>query len=179
MVVNGRPTGQIPQGSRPPVSRPPSLPANSNAGPQTPYLARGPNFLQQAKPIASGSNGATNLQRPPQAAPPHNGHYRPQGAQSVQPAGPPIVAPRPGVSGQTFHGQVPANILRQGSTPPRNNPGSVEHEPPVGFFPARVAETLQSTNVLPVNAPLFDPHQESPSIRKTAGVDHTRSKQVG
>lgn len=28
------------------------------------------------------------------------------------------------------------------------------------------------------NAPVFDPHAESPSIRKTAGVDHTKSLPV-
>ncbi len=54
-----------------------------------------------------------------------------------------------------------------------------EHNPPVGFFTARAAETLQSGPGLPVKAPAFDPHLESPSIRKTAGIDHTKTKPVG
>lgn len=39
------------------------------------------------------------------------------------------------------------------------------------------APPASSPSVLPaaVNAPQFDPHAESPSIRKTAGVDHSKS----
>ena len=54
-----------------------------------------------------------------------------------------------------------------------------EHGPPVGFFTARAAESLQSGLGLPVKASAFDPHLESPSIRKTAGVDHTKTKPIG
>lgn len=55
---------------------------------------------------------------------------------------------------------------------------SSTHEPPVGFFTARAAESLQSGSVTAVKAPAFDPHLESPSIRKTAGIDHTKTKPV-
>lgn len=53
-------------------------------------------------------------------------------------------------------------------------------EPPTGFFSAGVAMMLQESNasVLPADAPTFNPHAESPSIRKTSGVDHSRSKPV-
>lgn len=54
-----------------------------------------------------------------------------------------------------------------------------EHEPPVGFFTARAAESLQSGPVSAMKAPAFNPHLESPSIRKTAGVDHSKTKPVG
>ena len=52
------------------------------------------------------------------------------------------------------------------------------HEPPVGFFTARAAETLQNAHSPPLTASPFNPHLESPSIRKTAGVDHTKTQPV-
>ena len=56
---------------------------------------------------------------------------------------------------------------------------SLEHDPPIGFFTARAAESLQNGSGLPLKVPAFNPHSESPSIRKTAGVDHTKTKPVG
>ena len=55
---------------------------------------------------------------------------------------------------------------------------SSENDPPVGFFTARVAETVQNANAMPSDIPTFNPHLESPSIRKTAGIDHTRTGPV-
>ncbi|KAL2042206.1 hypothetical protein N7G274_004694 [Stereocaulon virgatum] len=63
--------------------------------------------------------------------------------------------------------------------PSLDSSNTSEHEPPVGFFTARAAESLQSGPVSAMNAPAFDPHLESPSIRKTAGVDHSKTKPVG
>ena len=66
-----------------------------------------------------------------------------------------------------------------GGTPPTlDSSSTAEHNPPVGFFTARAAETLQKGSALPSNVPVFNPHLESPSIRKTAGVDHTKTKPV-
>jgi DNA repair and recombination protein RAD52 len=56
---------------------------------------------------------------------------------------------------------------------------SVDHAAPVGFYTARAAETVQNGSSLPSNASAFNPHLESPSIRKTAGIDHTKTKPVG
>lgn len=53
-----------------------------------------------------------------------------------------------------------------------------EHDPPTGFFTARAAESIQNAAGMPPKAPAFNPHLESPSIRKTAGVDHTKTKPV-
>ncbi|KAL6714922.1 DNA repair protein rad52 [Lecanora helva] len=55
----------------------------------------------------------------------------------------------------------------------------INHDAPVGFFTARAAESLQGGSGLPIKAPSFNPHLESPSIRKTPGVDHTKTKPVG
>ncbi|KAL4878569.1 DNA repair and recombination protein radC [Aspergillus karnatakaensis] len=61
------------------------------------------------------------------------------------------------------------------SMAPPGTPGP-EGPPVVGFFSARGVDMLRDN---PQNAasaaPAFDPHAESPSIRKTAGVDHTKS----
>ena len=51
-------------------------------------------------------------------------------------------------------------------------------ELPMGFFTARAAESLQAGPNRAFKATLFNPRLESPSIRKTAGVDHTRTKPV-
>ncbi|KAL9641148.1 MAG: hypothetical protein Q9204_000246 [Flavoplaca sp. TL-2023a] len=63
-------------------------------------------------------------------------------------------------------------------TPPPAAFTSVSCSPPLGFFTARAAETIQSASGIPPQAPSFNPHLESPSIRKTAGVDHTKTKPV-
>lgn len=38
---------------------------------------------------------------------------------------------------------------------------------------------MQNSSGLPLKVPSFNPHLESPSIRKTAGVDHSKTKPVG
>jgi DNA repair and recombination protein RAD52 len=56
-----------------------------------------------------------------------------------------------------------------------NIAGPLPHDPPVGFITARAAEKVQGATIITANAPVFNPHAESPSIRKTSGVDHRRS----
>ena len=62
------------------------------------------------------------------------------------------------------------------NTPPSVVSNSVEHDLPIGFFTARAAESVQNMSGLPLKPPAFNPRLESPSIRKTAGVDHTKTK---
>ena len=73
--------------------------------------------------------------------------------------------------------QEPPHPLRDGNIPPLD----VDYAAPVGFYTARAAETIQNgpNSNLPLKAQQFNPHLESPSIRKTAGVDHTKTKPVG
>lgn len=63
-------------------------------------------------------------------------------------------------------------------TIPLDSSNTAEHNPPVGFFTARAAESLQKGATPASNVAVFNPHLESPSIRKTAGVDHTKTKPV-
>ena len=79
---------------------------------------------------------------------------------------------------------LPQEPLAQGHAPSIEAPSldssrASEDNPPVGFFTARAAESLQRGLCIPVKAPAFNPRLESPSIRKTAGIDHTKTKPVG
>ena len=79
---------------------------------------------------------------------------------------------------------LPQNLLPQGRSLPNEVPtldstNKSEHNPLIGFFTARVAESVQNGPNLPLKASAFNPHLESPSIRKTVGVDHTKTKPVG
>ncbi|KAJ6179318.1 hypothetical protein N7519_009779 [Penicillium mononematosum] len=57
----------------------------------------------------------------------------------------------------------------QDMNPPQGTPST-------GFYSARAVDLLrENPNSVPSGAPQFDPHAESPSIRKTAGVDHSKS----
>ena len=61
----------------------------------------------------------------------------------------------------------------------KSSSASLTHEPPVGFFTARAAESLQNAqSANSLSAPSFNPHLESPSIPRTAGIDHSKSKPV-
>ncbi|EXJ61451.1 uncharacterized protein A1O5_11767 [Cladophialophora psammophila CBS 110553] len=70
--------------------------------------------------------------------------------------------------------------------PRASSPHIAPHHPPpqqpgqgIGFYSARAAESLdENNNVIPAAAPVapkFNPHAESPSIRKTLGVNHNKS----
>jgi DNA repair and recombination protein RAD52 len=64
--------------------------------------------------------------------------------------------------------------LPQHQYPPSN---AAQQTPPIGFYSARAATHVNSDSnaVIPSNIPKFDPHAESPSIRKTAGIDHNKT----
>ena len=77
-----------------------------------------------------------------------------------------------GSSASQLSPKAPADCI-----PNCNSFDASEYEPPIGFFTARAAETIQYAQG-PLRAPAFNPHLESPSIRKTPGVDHTKTKPV-
>ena len=49
---------------------------------------------------------------------------------------------------------------------------------PTGFVAGRVAEKIQAASIAPSDNVAFNPKAESPSIPKTAGFDHSKSKPV-
>ncbi|KAJ5907845.1 Rad52/22 double-strand break repair protein [Penicillium taxi] len=138
----------------------PSKPEKFNAGNPA---ARQP-ISTNARPYPS----ATPAQkRPP---PPAQSHNIPNG----KPGAPPQPRPVPDANAQASYAQQafkrePGTVLNQDTNQP---PASQS----VGFFSARAADSLrENPNAVTMPGSQFDPHAESPSIRKTAGVDHTKS----
>ena len=158
-------------GKGPPVPR-------FSTGPQTPSAA--PSKAQAPAVKSEHPKPGPPAQRLPQ--PPNPQQYmnappsRPQGVQAPQP---PIAQTKPAeTSAFGRHNQLASTNVPNGTLPTLDSSSATEHNPPVGFFTARAAETLQKGSGLPPNVPAFNPHLESPSIRKTAGVDHTKTKPV-
>ena len=73
---------------------------------------------------------------------------------------------------ETIHAQPQSTLMNAEETK------TSENEAPVGFYTARAAQSVQSGSHTAMNAPSFNPRLESPSIRKTTGVDHSKSKPV-
>lgn len=112
-------------------------------------------------------------QRTPQQAPTPLGQGQTAGGPSRTASNPPrqqTPAP-PNQSRPPFNNQTQAP----------NQPPKV-HEPPVGFITSRAAELLQDQNPPNPNIlstlPKFNPLSDSPSIRKTSGVNHSTSAPV-
>ncbi|MCJ1476691.1 DNA repair protein rad52 [Lambiella insularis] len=183
-IRNGQSVNQVandpnPQQSRPPPSRMQPIPTNNPIGPQTPMLAPPTNNQPIARQATYAQTNQIVMPRPSHGAQQAGNLSRPQAnphnlAQSATPAvgNSNLSSPRP-------QGRVGVPNNPQGGTPPSRSSGSMDVEPVVGFFTARAAESLQSAKNLPPNVSHFNPHAESPSIRKTAGVDHTKTKPVG
>lgn len=127
--------------------------------PQTPVSGR----MSNARPPRN--LGDTNL-RPAQVP-------GPQQHANTSAAGQQLPPPRLPLSVKT------PSITPAAETPSLESSTASDREPPVGFFTARAAESLQNGPGSSVKAPAFNPHLESPSIRKTAGVDHTKTKPIG
>ncbi|KAI9797794.1 MAG: DNA repair protein rad52 [Piccolia ochrophora] len=109
----------------------------------------------------------------------------PQQPRPVPPARPHSAqVPRtPGNESRNNHAAPnPPNVDAPG--PQTNTAGRIPDPPAgaplVGFVSAHAAPILQdSPSILPTHTPAaFNPHTESPSIRKTSGVDHSKSKPV-
>ena len=105
------------------------------------------------------------------------GPQRPQSNQNENHRQPPQVR-------NNVNGQEPGITSRSSSPgvasqhfvpppPPQAPPGPVT----AAFFSARVADALDGNNnpTAPTAVLKFNPHAESPSIRKTAGIDHSSS----
>ncbi|KAH7025724.1 uncharacterized protein B0I36DRAFT_328993 [Microdochium trichocladiopsis] len=139
--------------------QPPSKPPVRNGanGPPPPRQPQTPNQAPQRPPsVAQNRPGVPAQNQPP----------RPQGGQRPMP-GPPAGASAPAQQGPS---------LTPGAAPP----GAPSE--PVAFFSARSVVPLAEdappgTATVPAQgAKLFDAKLESPSIRKTPGIDHNTSR---
>ncbi|KAI0387021.1 recombination protein Rad52 [Hypomontagnella monticulosa] len=133
----------------------------------------------------SANNASRPMQPPPRpAAQPPRLPHTPN--QPPQRPGAPFQG-RPAPQQYSKPSPHPNNAIQQATsnsrtnTPPPNGPGPTEL---VSFFSARSIKKLPEdaapdTAILPAQgAKLFDPRLESPSIRKTPGIDHNSSKPV-
>lgn len=180
------------------TNQPPTPAGRPNFPPKAPGFApngqkRANSHVTPSKPERPASHVTAGRQGPNQA--PNNRQYPPavseqsaNGRRSIPPPDPQRGfqngrqsndMTRTGVSAQvhvkqeyTINGQNPQ---AQSMAPP-GTPGMDGQNPPVGFFSARGVDMLRDQPQTAASAaPVFDPHAESPSIRKTAGVDHTKS----
>ncbi|KAL9068868.1 MAG: hypothetical protein Q9157_006372 [Trypethelium eluteriae] len=65
--------------------------------------------------------------------------------------------------------------------PNLQQPASECQEPSIGFITSRAAEALTKSDTPPAQAnsvPAFNPHAESPSIRRTSGINHAKSEPI-
>ncbi|OCT53666.1 DNA repair and recombination protein rhm52 [Cladophialophora carrionii] len=102
---------------------------------------------------------------------------RPEASRAPQISAPSNVIPQPlpGQRAQAPSGPAtrpPAENVPRLSSPPQT--GQV-----MGFYSAKAADSLDGNNSVigggPAAAPRFNPHADSPSIRKTSGVNHSKS----
>lgn len=182
---NGNPD-EISLDPEPPRQQQPPTPMNRPIPPRGPPTGRfDQNAVTPSKPERwNGGNPAMRQSMPPMARPnpaampdqrrPMPGPGQVNNMQNARPGIPPKPQPGPGPQMQNNNAQVPIK--------PEPGPGfNNDSNPPpasqsVGFYSARVADTLRDNpNAVPLPGTQFDPHAESPSIRKTAGVDHTKS----
>ena len=150
---------------RSPLTRAHSIMPDRVAAPQTP-INTGAGALAAPEKVVEGA------QHPGQGTKPRHAPNLPQEVKPTTSGQPP---PGPRLA-QDAPDQSKALLTE---TPSLDSSSSLEHDPPIGFFTARAAESLQNGSGLPLKVPAFNPHSESPSIRKTAGVDHTKTKPVG
>ncbi|KAL8704091.1 MAG: hypothetical protein Q9201_002752 [Fulgogasparrea decipioides] len=120
------------------------------------------------------SSGYQQQQRPPHHSVPQ--HHAARQINNPQPQQTPVKH-NPEALGPKEH--PPAQNGPLNGKPPLAQSTNANIDPPVGFFTARAAETIQNCPGIPLKVPSFNLHLESPSIRKTAGVDHSKTKPVG
>jgi DNA repair and recombination protein RAD52 len=84
----------------------------------------------------------------------------------------PTAYPRPQHVQQQNNMAPPQPQSRNSQEANANGQSGSNVPPAAGFYSAKAVDILREN---PNAAPKFDPHAESPSIRKTAGFDHTKS----
>lgn len=138
-----------------PPSRP--LARSHSAGNPPPRAPHTPANQQHPRP------GPQNYQNQAASRPPQMNQARPNGASNPNRDGHHQTPPPPQAAGQ--------------------NAAAAASET-VGFFSARAVkqitgskeEEIQNIPAAPLGALAFNPHAESPSIRRTPGIDHSRTK---
>ncbi|KAH9223795.1 hypothetical protein DL95DRAFT_352672 [Leptodontidium sp. 2 PMI_412] len=168
--IAGNANQNRPQGNRPPPRAPPGRPTGPPPNNTLPPQPQTPN-----SGLTRSNSGAAQQLRPPLEA---NVQARPM------PPPNPIagrVLNQPSRNGPPSAPASPARLNK-----PSSNDSDTTSLPPQGqgFFSARAAQMLPEGTTtdgapppaIPAHLPVFNPHAESPSIRKTPGIDHKSSK---
>ena len=170
--VQNRPPAQAMQpgsGARGPNGMQPP----QHQGPQQPYQRPGPPPRPPQTPQPNQNmrpNPAHNRPNPPQHVM-NQSHRPPQQNQNQMNQRPPsrtnFVPPTDNNNQAQQHANhAPSNDMPSG------------FEPQIGFVTSRAAEMLKQADVNPANIPAFNPHAESPSLRRTSGVEHNKSTPI-
>ncbi|KZF25694.1 hypothetical protein L228DRAFT_244581 [Xylona heveae TC161] len=183
---NGRPLSsktQLPSGPQTsstrgkPQSITPSLPSVPNRNPPPSVGNRAASVPPPQKRFVGNPTTVSKSIQPQNPSQLNNAAAQPPTSKPTPTIPPPLPQqqPQPQSPVQTkpsFSNQSnPAETPPQATRPPQDLP--------VGFFTARAAESLQNTSgSLPHDASAFNPHSESPSIRKTSGFDHSKTKPI-
>ncbi|RFU25321.1 hypothetical protein B7463_g11014, partial [Scytalidium lignicola] len=159
-----------------------------------PQVITVPSRIQTGIQAADRSRGSSvPPQQPPQT--PNKGFSRSVSGSGVQIRPPNETGPPRNVHPlQNGIGRVlnqPSRIAAEAAVTTGDEPSSDKTllpPPGAGFFSARAAANLTESSsgnndtapkIPTANLPAFNPHAESPSIRKTPGVDHNTSKPIG
>lgn len=150
--------------SRPPNARTATAPPAAVARPSQP-AAQAQNAPQRPLAANNMANPAQN-NRPLPGAPVVHAETQQNQVHNAQNSS------SPGVPSQHFAPPPRPQQALPGSGPQTVNAA----QRPAGFYSARAAASIDAENnivaAVPAAVPLFNPHAESPSIRKTAGVNH-------
>ncbi|KAE9982322.1 hypothetical protein EG328_010982 [Venturia inaequalis] len=198
-ITDTKMTEPVPETSKAPehqaLSRAASIPAvrtpntNTSTGPnqaQTRQQQQQQARPYQPQPQQQRTGSITNGQANNRPMPPISGRMQPShpNGENQQPQKPAEV-PLPPSRATTSTPETPRQPNQQRPQPnafnaPQNNGGPPVHEPPVGFITARAADKVQDglPTVITPALQAFNPHAESPSIRKTTGIDHRRSAPI-
>ncbi|KAF6841824.1 DNA repair and recombination protein rhm52 [Colletotrichum musicola] len=138
-----------------------------------------PQHMQTSNRPLGRSTSAGNLGQPPQT--PNRSHARPMGGYGNRPQPPnqPRGPTNPSVPSAPAASTANGNMTTPGQA--GGNPAE-----PVAFFSARAIQNIPDAALqgnsadaplmIPAGQQAFNPKAESPSIRKTPGIDHTSSK---
>ena len=142
---------------------PPGRPNSAVVTPSKPERPWNPIPAPRQAPVPATNDPNLGQRRPPYA--------QPQNLQNQVTAPPSQQQPNQNMGSMNSGNQPPVKreLGPNMDMPPPNG------SPSVGFFSARAVDLLQDNSSAPTAAPQFDPHAQSPSIRKTAGVDHSKS----
>jgi DNA repair and recombination protein RAD52 len=138
--------------------------------------------LQQHQPPQKSMQNLQTQSHPPTgvtSVPSQHAHHfqRPQHSPSI---------PGPGIQARSGHPNLPQSGPgaggAEGSSRPQSldeDSNSVRLDSGPGFVTARGVVNTKGDDATPLpQAPAFNPRTDSPSIRKTNGIDHTKSRPV-